>query len=60
MKCATYFIYSFIYFFVRYPDFFGPVGIWLDKKAGVDFKRYDVTTWETVNSNIYIEQHFKK
>ena len=51
-------------FFVRYldfcPDFFGQVGKRLDKKNGVNFKRSDITIWETNNSNTHIVQHFKK
>ena len=40
--------------------FFGQVCKPLDKKAGVDFKRYDVPTWKTNNSDSHIPQHFKK
>ena len=33
---------------------FGHIGKWLDK---VNFKNYDVTTWETNNCNTYIVQY---
>ena len=42
------------------PDFFGQVGKCFDKKAMVDFKIYDVTTWETNNYNTRIAQYLKK
>ena len=31
-----------------YPDFFGHVGTWLDKKAKFNFKIYDVTDWTQI------------
>ena len=31
----------------------------LDKKTKINFKIYDVTTWETKNYNIPITQHIK-
>ena len=42
------------------PDFFGQVGKCFDKKTMVDFKIYDVTTWETNNYNTRIAQYLKK
>ena len=32
----------------------------LDKKTKVNFKIYDVTTWETNNYNTHIAHHHKK
>ena len=32
----------------------------LVKKAKIDFRIYDVTTWETNNDNTYIAQYLKK
>ena len=53
MKNAFYFILKAL-FILRYlsfcPGFCGQVGKWLDRKAKVNSKIYDVTTWET---NIY-------
>ena len=42
------------------PDCFGQVGKCFNKKAMVDFKIYDVTTWETNNYNTRIAQYLKK
>ena len=42
------------------PDFFGQVGKCFDKKTMVDFKIYDVTTWQTNNYNTRIAQYLKK
>ena len=42
------------------PDLFGQVGKRFDKKAMVDFKIYDVTTWQTNNYNTRIAQYLKK
>ena len=42
------------------PGFFGHVRKWLDKKAKVDSKVYDVTEWETNNYNKYTAQYLKK
>ena len=33
---------------------------WLDQKAKVNFKIYNVTTWETNNCNIHIAQYLRK
>ena len=33
------------------PEFFGHVGIQLDKKSKANLKIYDVTDWTTNNSN---------
>ena len=44
--------------FVLY--FFGPVRNWLHKKAKVDLKIYDVTTWIRSNYSTNIAQYFKK
>ena len=38
--------FSFLRYFSFCPEFFNHVGKWLDKKAKVSFKIYDVTTWE--------------
>ena len=35
-------------------DFFGYVEKWLDKKAIINFKLYDVTSWETNKYNLHI------
>ena len=40
--------------------FFGHVGKWLDKKAKVNFKLYDVRNWETNNYNAHIAHYLKK
>ena len=34
------------------PDFFRQVGKCFDKKAMIDFKIYDVTTWETITTHV--------
>ena len=42
------------------PDIFGLVVKRFDKKAKINFKIYDVTTWETNNYNTHIPQYLKK
>ena len=39
---------------------FGQVQKWLDYKAKVNFKIYDVTDWTANDSNTYIVQYLKK
>ena len=34
--------------------------IFVDQKGKVNFKTYDVTTWERNNCNTYIVRYFKK
>ena len=46
--------------FKVFPDFFGYVGKWLNKKAKVTFKIYDVIYWEPNNCNTHIVQDLKK
>ena len=41
-------------------EFLGLVGKWLDKKAKVNFKTYDVLHWETKNYSSHIAQYLKK
>ena len=38
------------------PKFFGHLGKWLNKKAKVDFKIYDVFCWETNNCNTHVSR----
>ena len=62
-KNAFYFILKALFFLKIFdfcPDFFGRMGKRLDKKAKVNFKIYDVTTWITRNYNTHIDQHLKK
>ena len=47
-----------LYYFC--PDFFGRVEKWLDKKAKITFKSYDVIDWEANNHNTHITQYLKK
>ena len=42
------------------PEFFGHLGIRLNKKFKVIFKIYDVADWEINNNNTHIAQNFKK
>ena len=62
MKNAFYFILKAL-FILRYlsfcPGFCGQVGKWLDRKAKVNSKIYDVTTWETNFYNVHIAQHLR-
>ena len=51
--------FFFLKFLSFYPDFFFHLGKRLDKKAKVNFKTYDVTSWETNNYNKHIAQHLK-
>ena len=46
--------------FEVFPDFFGYIGKWPDKKAKVTFKIYDVIYWEPNNCNTHIVQDLKK
>ena len=39
---------------------FGYIEKWLDKKAVVNFKTYNVTDWRTNNYNTHITQCLKK
>ena len=43
-----------------FPDFFCQVGKSLDMKAGVNFKIYHITIYETNNYNTHIVQYLKK
>ena len=53
-------LFSFLKYLHFCPDVYGHVGKRLDKKAKINFKVYDVTTWETNNYNKHIAQHLKK
>ena len=62
MKNTFYFILK-AFLFSRYlnfcADFFDNVGKRIDKKATVNLKIYDVTTWITSNKNAHILQYLK-
>ena len=60
---ASYFIlktFFFLEIFEFFPDFFGHVGKRLDKKAKINFKAYDVTSWEINNYNEHLVRHLEK
>ena len=40
-------------------DFFGHAGKLLDEKAKVNFKIFDITSWETNNYNIHNAEYLK-
>ena len=42
------------------PYFFGHVGKWIGKKAKFELETYNVTAWETNNSNTHIAQKILK
>ena len=42
------------------PDFFDHVGQWLDKKAKVSLKTYDITGSATNNYNTHIAQSLER
>ena len=61
MKNAFYFMLKAIFalsIFTFSPYLFDHVGKWLDQKAKVNIKIYDITGW--VVSNIHITQHLQK
>ena len=63
MKNAFYFnlkLFSFLRYLNFSLDFFCYLGIWLDKKAKVNFKMFDVINWETNNCSTHIVQYIKK
>ena len=62
MKNTFYFILKalFVLKLFKFLSFFVHVGKQLDKKAKVNFKIYDVTTWETYNFNAHISQYLMK
>ena len=61
MKNAFYFMLKAIFalpIFTFSPYLFDHVGKWLDKKAKVNIKIYDITGW--IVNNIHITQHLQK
>ena len=63
MKNAFYFtlkVLSILKIFKFLPWQFSRVEKWLDQKDKVNFKIYDITTWETNNCNTHITQYLKK
>ena len=63
MNNAFYFILKALFLlkiFTFFPDFFGSVGKWLDKKAKVNFKIYDATDWNINIYNKHIARYLKK
>ena len=42
------------------PEIFGNLGKYLNKKAKVNFKMYDLTNWETNNYKAHIVQYLEK
>ena len=51
---------SFLWVWKFYSDIYGHVGKQPDNRAKVNFKIYDVPTWETNNYNTHIVQDLKK
>ena len=62
MKNTFYFILKALFFLklFKFLSFFVHVGKRLDKKAKVNFKIYDVKTWEKYNFNAHISQYLMK
>ena len=63
MKNAFYFMFKapcVLEILKFFPDFFGNIRKWLDKKAKVNFRIYNVTHWITNNYNTHINQYLKK
>ena len=63
MKNAFYFILKVLFvlkIFTIFPDFFGYVEKRLDNKSKVNFKTYDVASWNTNNYNKHIVRYLKK
>ena len=63
MKNAFYFILKVLFvlkIFTFFPDFFGYVEKRLDNKSKVNFKTYDVASWNTNNYNKHIVRYLKK
>ena len=63
MKNAFYFMLKALFFLEIFTYFvlsFWLCQKWLDKKAMVNFKIYDVTGWTTNNYNTHIAQYLKK
>ena len=63
MKNAFYFtlkVLSILKIFKFLPQQFSHVEKWLGQKDKVNFKIYDITTWETNNCNTHITQYLKK
>ena len=52
-------LFSFPRYFNFCPDFLHHVGIWLNKRAKINFKTYAVIYWETNNYNKRIAQYLK-
>ena len=63
MKNAFYFALNVIFVIMTFPFLlllFGHVEKNLDEKDKINFKNYDVTTWETNNCNSHIAQYIEK
>ena len=63
MKNGFYFILKVIFFFRIFKfclDLLGDVDKRLDKKAEINFKSYDFTTWLRKNYNIWTAKYLKK
>ena len=63
MKNAFYFALKALFaleMFKYLSWLFGQVEKRFDYKENVNFKIYDVTTWETNNSNAHVAQYLKK
>ena len=60
MLISSWKLFSFLRYFSVCSDFFGRVGKPFEKKVKVNFKIYDVATWETNNYNTHITQNLKK
>ena len=61
MKNAFHFTVKALFVFKIFKFLFcNHVEIWLDKKAKVKFKNYDVTNWITNNYDTYIWRYVKK
>ena len=52
MTSAFYFTVKFFRYLNFCPEHFGYVEKWLDKKAKINFKIYNITNWETNNTII--------
>ena len=57
---SSYKLFSFLRYLNFHLDSFGHVGERLDKKAKVNYKIYDITTWKFNNYNTHIAQYLTK
>ena len=61
MQNAFYFMLKAVFVLKKsffFSEFLDNVGKWIDKKAQINFKIYDLTNWTTVVYNLWVSGRF--